>query len=133
MLNVDQLAAAAELDEHIRSLAARPASARRNTVVIAGAGFTGIETAAEMPARLRQALGDDSPVHIIMVERNADVGPDLGPGPRPVITQALTELGISWKLGSGWPAWMRMASRWRTENASRRTRSSGLPAPVQTA
>lgn len=99
--NVDQLAAAAELDEHIRSLAARPASARRNTVVIAGAGFTGIETAAEMPARLRQALGDDSPVHIIMVERNADVGPDLGPGPRPVITQALTELGISWKLGSG--------------------------------
>ena len=58
--NVDQLAAAAELDEHIRSLAARPASARRNTVVIAGAGFTGIETAAEMPARLRQALGDDS-------------------------------------------------------------------------
>lgn len=99
--NVDQLAAAAELDEHIRSLAARPASARRNTVVIAGAGFTGIETAAEMPARLRQALGDDSPVHIIMVERNAGVGPDLGPGPRPVITQALTELGVSWKLGSG--------------------------------
>lgn len=99
--NVDQIAAAADLEAHIGGLAARPFSAQRNTVVVAGAGFTGIETAAEMPARLRRALGDDSAVSVIMVERNSDVGPDLGPGPRPVILQALTELGVSWKLGSG--------------------------------
>ncbi len=99
--NVDQIADAAKLEAHIHGLASRPESAGRNTVVVAGAGFTGIETAAEMPARLREALGADADVKVIMVERNADVGPDLGPGPRPVITQALTDLGVTWKLGSG--------------------------------
>lgn len=99
--NVDQVADAAQLEAHIASLASRPASATRNTVVVAGAGFTGIETAAEMPARLREVFGKDADVNVIMVERNTEVGPDLGAGPRPVITQALTELGVKWKLGSG--------------------------------
>ncbi|CAJ92878.1 NAD(P)/FAD-dependent oxidoreductase [Cupriavidus necator] len=99
--NVDQVADAAALDAHLASLARRPESVARNTVVIAGAGFTGIETAAEMPARLREVFGKDAAVNVIMVERNSDVGPDLGPGPRPVITEALTELGVTWKLGSG--------------------------------
>lgn len=99
--NVDQIADAARLDAHIQALAQRPASAARNTVVVAGGGFTGIETAAEMPARLREALGETADVNVIVVERNAEIGPDLGAGPRPVITQALTELGVTWKLGSG--------------------------------
>jgi len=99
--NVDQIADAAVLETHLHSLAERPASVARNTVVVAGAGFTGIETAAEMPARLREVLGADEAVTVIMVERNAEVGPDLGPGPRPVIIEALTELGVTWKLGSG--------------------------------
>lgn len=99
--NVDQVADAAELDAHIGSLSGLPDSAARNTVVIAGAGFTGIETAAEMPARLREVLGENAAVNVIMVERNDAIGPDLGAGPRPVITQALTELGVTWKLGSG--------------------------------
>lgn len=99
--NVDQVADAAQLEAHIASLASRPASATRNTVVVAGAGFTGIETAAEMPARLREVFGKEADVNVIMVERNTEVGPDLGAGPRPVITQALTELGVKWKLGSG--------------------------------
>ncbi|MGO4308202.1 NAD(P)/FAD-dependent oxidoreductase [Cupriavidus sp. RAF12] len=99
--NVDQVADAARLEAHIFSLASRPESTARNTVVVAGAGFTGIETAAEMPARLREVFGKDAAVNVIMVERNADIGPDLGAGPRPVITQALTELGVTWKVGSG--------------------------------
>lgn len=99
--NVDQVADAAQLEAHMESLARRPESAARNTVVVAGAGFTGIETAAELPARLREVFGKDAAVNVIMVERNNEVGPDLGAGPRPVITQALSELGVTWKLGSG--------------------------------
>lgn len=99
--NVDQVADAAQLEAHIASLASRPDSAARNTVVVAGGGFTGIETAAEMPARLREVLGQAAAVNVIVVERNSEIGPDLGAGPRPVITQALTELGVKWKLGSG--------------------------------
>jgi NADH dehydrogenase len=99
--NVDQVADAAQLEAHIATLASRPESAARNTVVVAGAGFTGIETAAEMPARLREVFGQAAAVNVIMVERNSEIGPDLGAGPRPVITQALTELGVTWKLGAG--------------------------------
>lgn len=99
--NVDQIADAARLEEHLESLAKRTASVARNTVVVAGGGFTGIETAAEMPARLREVLGEGADVRVIVVERNSEIGPDLGAGPRPVITQALTELGVTWKLGSG--------------------------------
>ncbi|NVK57034.1 MAG: NAD(P)/FAD-dependent oxidoreductase [Alteromonadaceae bacterium] len=99
--NVDQIDEAAALDSHIKSLSSRTETSARNTVVIAGAGFTGIETAAEMPARFRKALGEDADVNVILIERNENIGPDLGEGPRPVITQALKELGVTWKLGSG--------------------------------
>lgn len=99
--NVDQIADAVVLENHLKTLANRPETPARNTVVVAGGGFTGIETAAEMPARLREVLGQDARVNVIVVERNNEIGPDLGPGPRPVITQALTELGVTWKLGSG--------------------------------
>ncbi|WP_321930787.1 NAD(P)/FAD-dependent oxidoreductase [Paraburkholderia guartelaensis] len=98
--SVDQTHEAVELEAHILKLAERPESLARNTVVVAGGGFTGIETAAEMPARLRAALGEDADVRVIIVERNEAIGPDLGPGPRPVIEEALRELGVTWKLGS---------------------------------
>ncbi len=99
--DVDQIDGAVALESHLHALAARPASAARDTVVVAGAGFTGIETAAELPARLRAILGAEADVNVILVDREAELGPDLGPGPRPVITQALRELGVQWKLGAG--------------------------------
>lgn len=99
--NVDQVADAARLDSHIAGLSRRPEDASRNTVVVVGGGFTGIETAAELPARLRKVLGAKADVNVIIVERESEIGPELGPGPRPVITQALGELGVKWKLGSG--------------------------------
>ncbi|QFI69540.1 NAD(P)/FAD-dependent oxidoreductase [Sinorhizobium alkalisoli] len=99
--NVDQLADAAVLEEHISELRRLPESRSRNTVVVAGGGFTGIETAAEMPHRLRAALGKDADVRVVVVERNDAIGPDLGPGPRPVIEQAFAELGVETRLGEG--------------------------------
>ncbi|MCG5262095.1 NAD(P)/FAD-dependent oxidoreductase [Cupriavidus gilardii] len=97
--SVDQREDAVALERHLQALAERPRSTSRNTVVVAGGGFTGIETAAELPARLRLALGDDGEVHVVIVERAAAIGPDLGPGPRPVIEQALDALGVQRRLG----------------------------------
>src|SRR5215510_14695393 len=54
--SVDSLDDAIALDKHLHGLADRPASKVRNTVVVAGGGFTGIEAATEMPARLRAIL-----------------------------------------------------------------------------
>ncbi|SAK40598.1 FAD-dependent pyridine nucleotide-disulfide oxidoreductase [Caballeronia glebae] len=98
--SVDQVDEAAALEAHIKRLATQPESVARNTVVVAGGGFTGIETAAEMPARLRAALGQNANVRVVIVERNEEIGPDLGAGPRPVIVEALESLGVEWRLGA---------------------------------
>jgi NADH:ubiquinone reductase (H+-translocating) len=98
--NVDQRGDAVALDAHLQRLAAEPSSPTRNTVVVAGGGFTGIEMAAELPARLRAILGQDEDIQVIVVERGETIGPDLGPGPRPVIEQALAELGVTCRLGA---------------------------------
>lgn len=99
--SVDQLDDAIALDHHLQSLAGRPASQTRNTVVVAGAGFTGIEVATEMPARLRAVLGKNATVRVIMIERNDAVAPDMGSGPRPVIEDALKKLGVEVRTGVG--------------------------------
>jgi NADH dehydrogenase len=97
--NVDQRGDAVALDAHLQLLAAEPSSPKRNTVVVAGGGFTGIEMAAELPERMRTILGKDEDIQVIVVERGETIGPDLGPGPRPVIKQALAELGVTCRLG----------------------------------
>ena len=98
--NVDQLADAQALDEHLSALAGRPRTLSRNTIVVGGGGFTGIETAAEMPGRLRDRLGDGTDVRVIVIERAAAIGPELGPGPRPVIAEALESLGVEVVTGT---------------------------------
>ena len=97
--SVDQRHEAAALDRHVQALATRPPSAGRDTVVVVGGGFTGIETAAEFPARLRAVLGPDASPRVIIVEQRDAIGPELGPGPRPVIEQALDALGVERRLG----------------------------------
>ncbi|KAK2771034.1 FAD-dependent pyridine nucleotide-disulfide oxidoreductase [Colletotrichum kahawae] len=94
--DIDTLNAAARLERHLESLASSQQSAARDTVVICGAGFTGIELATELPKRLGHI---DNP-RIVLVESAKEVGPELGPGPRPIIQQALEELHIEVKLGS---------------------------------
>ena len=99
--SVDQLDDAIALDCHLHGLADRPQSDARNTVVVAGGGFTGLEVATEIPTRLRAILGDDAKTHIVIVERGSAIAPDMGPGPRPVIEDALRELGVEIRLGAG--------------------------------
>ncbi|WP_198085256.1 NAD(P)/FAD-dependent oxidoreductase [Variovorax sp. E3] len=99
-LSVDQFDEAVQLDAHLKNLAALPSTPARNTVVVVGGGFTGIETAAEMPARMRQALGAAADVRVVVIEREQAIGPELGAGPRPVIEHALKEQGVTLKLGT---------------------------------
>ncbi len=97
LFDVDTMPAAAALESHIGRLAGRRGGDERFTVVVVGAGFTGIETATELPARLRRIAGGD-PVRVVLVERADVVGPELGPGPRPEILAALEHAGVEVRL-----------------------------------
>ncbi|MDN4984101.1 NAD(P)/FAD-dependent oxidoreductase [Bradyrhizobium sp. WYCCWR 13022] len=99
--SVDSLDDAVALDRHLHSLADRPARNGRDTIVVAGGGFTGIEAATEMPARLRAILGKETKPRVIIVERNGAIAPDMGAGPRPVIEDALRKLGVETRVGAG--------------------------------
>ena len=94
--DIDSLAGATKLETHLQSLESLPASKSRDTVVVCGAGFTGIEMAAELPNLLKHI---EKP-RIVLVESAADVGPELGEGPRPTIMKALESLGVESKLGA---------------------------------
>ncbi|KAJ5370334.1 uncharacterized protein N7496_006426 [Penicillium cataractarum] len=93
--DIDSLKSAIKLETHIENLASLPPSRARDTVVVCGAGFTGLEIVTELPKRLTHI-----PNHrILLIDNSEEVGQALGPGPRPAISQALKDLGIEVKLG----------------------------------
>lgn len=100
--NIDTHAAAMALDQHLRDVARTPKTPGHDTVVIVGGGFTGIELATEMRARLA-AHADSATAaraRVVLIERAPAVGPDLGPGPRPLIEAALAAAGVEVRLGA---------------------------------
>ncbi|PAA08755.1 NAD(P)/FAD-dependent oxidoreductase [Pseudomonas fragi] len=98
--DVDQIEQAIRLENHLKSLADLPASRGRNTVVVAGGGFTGIETATEMPARLRAILGEHADMEVIIVDRGEKIGASLGADISQSIAEASDDLGVTWRLKS---------------------------------
>lgn len=100
VFDVDKLDSAARLENHLKSLASLPNTPARNTVVVAGGGFTGIETATELPARLRAILGEDAALRVVIIDRGARIGAALGDGIRPAIEQACEALGVEWVCGA---------------------------------
>ncbi|MFM7394747.1 MAG: NAD(P)/FAD-dependent oxidoreductase [Cyanobium sp.] len=100
--DVDTYGGAVRLDRHLRSLPQRSATDGLFTVVVVGAGLTGIEVAAEMPARL-QALLQESPAaqtaRVLLLDHSPLLGSDMGESARPLIAAALAELGVETRLG----------------------------------
>lgn len=96
--DVDTYAAAIRLDAHLAALGAREASEGCSTVVVVGAGFTGIEVATEMPGKLDRARVTGQR-RIILVDSNPVVGATIGENARPVISEALSAVGVETKLG----------------------------------
>ncbi|SON62973.1 NADH dehydrogenase-like protein [Mycobacterium simulans] len=94
--DVDTYDGAMRLQHHLQELADGPATPAAATVVIVGAGLTGIETACELPHRLR-ALGVTP--RVVLVDHNAFVGSDMGASARPVIEQALSDNGVETRTG----------------------------------
>jgi NADH dehydrogenase len=97
--DVDQIEAAIRLERHLESLADQPQSKARNTVVVAGGGFTGIETATEMPGRLREILGAETDIKVIVIDRGQKIGASMGEEISHSIVEASEELGVEWRLG----------------------------------
>src|SRR5262245_47754243 len=100
--DVDTYNGAARLNNHLQSLPGRPESPGQFTVIVVGAGLTGIETATELPGRLRAALaraGSPRPFRVILADHNPVVGSDMGESARPVIEEALAALGVETRLG----------------------------------
>jgi NADH dehydrogenase len=102
VFDVDTYSGAARLNAHLQSLPGRPESPGQLTVVVVGAGLTGIEAATEMPGRLRAILAQakrTSPFRVILADHNPWVGSDMGESARPIIREALAALGIETRLG----------------------------------
>jgi len=98
--DIDQLESAQVFEKHLDSLVARPSTAARNTVVVCGGGFTGIELATELPARLRARFGEDTETKVIVVERGAVIGGRYSEALRNTIEEASKSLGVEWRLNS---------------------------------
>lgn len=98
--DLDQLESASVLEQHLLDLANRPESDTRNTVVVCGGGFTGIEMALELPGRLREILGADAKTRVVVVERGAQPGGRWSKELRDVIIEASAELGVEWLVNA---------------------------------
>jgi NADH:quinone reductase (non-electrogenic) len=81
LFDIDTLAGARRLTGRLRDR-------EGYRVVVAGAGFVGLEAATALAARGR----------VLLVDRSAVVGHQLGPGPRAEIESALDELGVERRL-----------------------------------
>ena len=98
--DLDQLESASVLEQHLQDLAHQPESEARNTVVVCGGGFTGIEMALELPGRLREILGADAKTRVVVVERGTQPGGRWSKELRDVIIEASAELGVEWLVNA---------------------------------
>ena len=95
-LNIDTYAEAERLNLHIKGLPQQAPAEGRDTVLVIGAGLTGIELACELPDRLR-AMGIERG-RVILADRLPHIGSDMGEHAGPVIDRALADLGVETRV-----------------------------------
>jgi len=96
--DIDTYDAAARLAAHLDGLAARPASPGRFTALVVGGGLTGVEAATELATRLRAIAGGETG-RVILADRAARIGSNMGDGACAVIEEALRALGVETRPG----------------------------------
>ncbi|MBV9629413.1 MAG: FAD-dependent oxidoreductase [Xanthobacteraceae bacterium] len=97
--SVDTQAEAVAFDRRLREIAREITNP---TIAVVGAGFTGIELALELRDRLvvHGGVGAAERLTIVLIDRSATIGPELGPRPRPVIAAALAAAHVELRLGA---------------------------------
>ena len=100
--DVDTYDGAMKLRAHLAALADGPATPASATVVVVGAGLTGIEAACDLPETLtRLFAGHAITPRVVLIDHNPYVGSDMGESARPVIEAALSKNGIEAMTGVG--------------------------------
>lgn len=100
--DVDTYDGAMKLQRHLAALTDGPVDAGAATVVVVGAGLTGIETASEMPGKLADmCAGSGAEPRVVLIDHNPHVGSDMGTSARPVIETALSDNGVETMTGVG--------------------------------
>jgi NADH dehydrogenase len=98
--DIDTHDAATRLQAHLRELAEGPADPAAATVVVVGAGLTGIEEATGLPTMLADNFAARAVApRVVLIDHNPFVGSDMGASARPIIEAALAQTGIETKLG----------------------------------
>ena len=94
--DVDTYDHAIRLGRHLAALADGPPLPGMATVVVVGAGLTGIETACEVPRRLAELFSgrDTCRPRVLLIDHNLFVGSDMGDSARPLIEAALSDNGV---------------------------------------
>ncbi|HML10682.1 MAG TPA: FAD-dependent oxidoreductase [Stellaceae bacterium] len=96
--DIDTHDAAARLAAHLATLPSRPASPGRYAALIVGGGLTGVEMATELATRLKDIAGG-APARIILADRGARIGSNMGDAACDVIDEALAALGVESRPG----------------------------------
>jgi NADH dehydrogenase len=105
VFDVDTYESAARLNAHLAALPSATPSPGQYTILVVGAGLTGIEAATEISGKLRPAIGRFPASHpapsprVILADRQPAIGSDMGEAAISVITEALAALGIETRAG----------------------------------
>jgi NADH dehydrogenase len=94
--DVDTFVAAARLDAHLASLVRKVPEPDLLCFAVIGAGFIGIEMACELRRRIRVHSNDAiaASARVLLIEREAVTGPQLGDNPRPFTDAALRDSAV---------------------------------------